>query len=89
MTRPRGWPFTRGVLRMRDILERCVAACDAKAAHRDAGATGLRPTSGLPAVVDYAWGIELTWLRRDPRAIACLLVPARSFAASQIAAVSR
>jgi predicted ATPase/DNA-binding CsgD family transcriptional regulator len=53
-----------------DILERCVAACDTKAAH--AGHWRDRPETdiGLPAIVDYAWGTELTWLRRDPRAIA-------------------
>jgi predicted ATPase/DNA-binding CsgD family transcriptional regulator len=53
-----------------ELLERCVAACDAEAAH--AGDWRDRPETytGLPAVVDYAWGVELMWARRDPRAIA-------------------
>ena len=53
-----------------ELLERCVAACDAQAARggywRDRPETDI----GLPAVVDYAWGAELMWVRRDPRAIA-------------------
>ena len=53
-----------------ELLERCVAACDAHAARgghwRDRPETDI----GLPAVVDYAWGVELMWARRDPRAIA-------------------
>jgi predicted ATPase/DNA-binding CsgD family transcriptional regulator len=53
-----------------ELLERCVAACDADAAHggrwRDRPETHTR----LPAVVDYAWGAELMLTRRDPRAIA-------------------
>jgi DNA-binding CsgD family transcriptional regulator len=53
-----------------ELLERCVAACDADAAHpghwRDRPDTDI----GLRAVVDYAWGVELMWTRRDPRAIA-------------------
>jgi predicted ATPase/DNA-binding CsgD family transcriptional regulator len=54
------------------LLERCVAACDADAAH--AGHWRDRPETdiGLPAVVDYAWGVELMLARRDPRAIAVL-----------------
>jgi predicted ATPase/DNA-binding CsgD family transcriptional regulator len=53
-----------------EFLERCVAACDADAAH--AGHWRDRPETdiGLPAVVDCAWGIELMFARRDPRAIA-------------------
>jgi predicted ATPase/DNA-binding CsgD family transcriptional regulator len=53
-----------------ELLERCVAACDAQAAH--AGHWRDRPETytGLPAVVDYAWGAELMFARRDPRAIA-------------------
>jgi predicted ATPase/DNA-binding CsgD family transcriptional regulator len=55
-----------------ELLERCVAACDAEAAH--AGRWRDRPETytGLPAVVDYAWGVELMLARRDPRAIAVL-----------------
>jgi DNA-binding CsgD family transcriptional regulator len=53
-----------------ELLERCIAACDGDAAHgghwRDQPETDI----GLPAVVDYAWGMELMWARRDPRAIA-------------------
>ncbi|MBO0882954.1 MAG: hypothetical protein J2P17_21975, partial [Mycobacterium sp.] len=52
-----------------ELLERCVAACDGRAAGggrwRDQPETDI----GLPAVVDYVWGIELMWVRRDPRAI--------------------
>jgi DNA-binding CsgD family transcriptional regulator len=53
-----------------ELLERCVAACDASGDH--AGHWRDRPETdiGLPAVVDYAWGVELMWARRDPRAIA-------------------
>ena len=42
-----------------ELLERCVAACDAEAAR--AGHWRDRPETdiGLPAVVDYAWGVEL------------------------------
>jgi predicted ATPase/DNA-binding CsgD family transcriptional regulator len=52
-----------------EILERCVAACDIDVA--DAGHWRDRPETdiGLPAVVEFAWGIELMWAR-DPRAIA-------------------
>jgi len=55
-----------------ELLERCVAACDAQAAR--GGHWGDRPETdiGLPAVVDYVWGTELMWARRDPRAIAVL-----------------
>jgi predicted ATPase/DNA-binding CsgD family transcriptional regulator len=55
-----------------ELLERCVAACGAQVAH--AGHWRDRPDTdiGLPAVVDYAWGTELMWVRRDPRAIAVL-----------------
>jgi predicted ATPase/DNA-binding CsgD family transcriptional regulator len=53
-----------------ELLERCVAGCSANAARgghwRDRPETDI----GLPAVVDYAWGVELMWTRRDPRAIA-------------------
>ena len=53
-----------------ELLERCVAGCGVKVARgrhwRDRPDTDL----GLPAVVDYAWGVELMLVRRDPRAIA-------------------
>jgi DNA-binding CsgD family transcriptional regulator len=53
-----------------ELLERCVAACGAdtaRAGHwRDEPETDI----GLPAMVEFAWGFELTWARRDPRAIA-------------------
>ncbi|OMC08425.1 AAA family ATPase [Mycobacterium sp. SP-6446] len=54
-----------------ELLERCVAACDPNA---DAAQWRDRPDSdlGFPAVVDYAWGTELMWVRRDPRAIVVL-----------------
>jgi predicted ATPase/DNA-binding CsgD family transcriptional regulator len=53
------------------LLERCVAMCDAQAAQ---GHWRDRPETdtGLPAVVDYAWGNELYLVRRDPRAITVL-----------------
>jgi predicted ATPase/DNA-binding CsgD family transcriptional regulator len=53
-----------------ELLERCVAACDTTAAC--AGLWRDRPETdiGLPAVVEFAWGAELMWARRDPRAIA-------------------
>jgi DNA-binding CsgD family transcriptional regulator len=53
-----------------ELLERCVAACNADAAHQGHWRDRPETDIGLPAVVDYAWGIELTWVRRDPRAIA-------------------
>jgi predicted ATPase/DNA-binding CsgD family transcriptional regulator len=53
-----------------DLLDRCVAACGAVAARgghwRDRPETDI----GLPAVVDYVWGVELMLARRDARAIA-------------------
>jgi predicted ATPase/DNA-binding CsgD family transcriptional regulator len=53
-----------------ELLERCVAACDADAARggrwRDRPETDI----GLPAVVEFAWGAELMLACRDPRAIA-------------------
>jgi predicted ATPase/DNA-binding CsgD family transcriptional regulator len=53
-----------------NLLERCVAACDAEAARgghwRDPPETDIE----LPAVVDYAWATELIIIHRDPRAIA-------------------
>jgi predicted ATPase/DNA-binding CsgD family transcriptional regulator len=52
------------------LLERCVAACDAKAARSGHWRDQPETQTGLPAVVDFAWGAELMWARRDPRAIA-------------------
>jgi predicted ATPase/DNA-binding CsgD family transcriptional regulator len=52
-----------------ELLDRCVAACDADTAHngwRDRPEIDI----GLPAVVEFAWGVELMWARQDPRAIA-------------------
>jgi DNA-binding CsgD family transcriptional regulator len=54
----------------KELLERCVAACDAHAAHGARRRERPATHTGLAAVVDYAWGIELMWARRDPRAIA-------------------
>jgi DNA-binding CsgD family transcriptional regulator len=56
-----------------ELLERCVAMCgDVKVA--DGGHWRDRPEVdiGLPAAVEFAWGVELMWARRDPRAIAVL-----------------
>jgi hypothetical protein len=53
-----------------ELLERCVAACDADAARGGYWRDQPDIHTGLPAVVDFAWGIELMWVRRDPRAIA-------------------
>jgi predicted ATPase/DNA-binding CsgD family transcriptional regulator len=54
-----------------EILDRCVVACDEDAATDGRGWRDRPQThTGLPAVVDYAWGSELMWARRDPRAIA-------------------
>jgi ATP/maltotriose-dependent transcriptional regulator MalT len=53
-----------------ELLKRCAAGCGAKVAGgghwRDRPETDI----GLPAVVDYAWGVVLLLARRDPRAIA-------------------
>jgi predicted ATPase/DNA-binding CsgD family transcriptional regulator len=54
------------------LLERCVVGRDAAAARgghwRDQPETDIE----LPAVVDYAWGAELMFVRRDRRAVAVL-----------------
>jgi predicted ATPase/DNA-binding CsgD family transcriptional regulator len=55
-----------------ELLERCIAACDAPAANRGGWRDRPEIDMGLPAVVDYAWGAELILARRDPRAIAVL-----------------
>jgi predicted ATPase/DNA-binding CsgD family transcriptional regulator len=52
------------------LLDRCVAACDAAAARGGHWRDLPETYTGLPAVVDYAWGAELMFVRRDPRAIA-------------------
>jgi predicted ATPase/DNA-binding CsgD family transcriptional regulator len=54
-----------------ELLERCVAACGAQVAHGEHWRDRPETDIGLPAVVDYAWGVELM-ARRDPRAIAVL-----------------
>jgi predicted ATPase/DNA-binding CsgD family transcriptional regulator len=53
-----------------ELLERCVAACDTQVAHQGHWRDHPETDIGLPAVVDFAWGVELMWARRDPRAIA-------------------
>jgi predicted ATPase/DNA-binding CsgD family transcriptional regulator len=55
-----------------ELLERCVAACGAQVAHGEHWRDRPETDIGLPAVVDYAWGVELMLARRDPRAIAVL-----------------
>jgi predicted ATPase/DNA-binding CsgD family transcriptional regulator len=52
-----------------ELLERCVAECDPPAAHAERWRAQPETDIGLHAVVDYAWGVELMWTRRDPRAI--------------------
>jgi predicted ATPase/DNA-binding CsgD family transcriptional regulator len=52
-----------------ELLERCVAASDPDAALGGHWRDQPEALTGLPAVVDYAWGAELMWAR-DPRAIA-------------------
>jgi predicted ATPase/DNA-binding CsgD family transcriptional regulator len=55
-----------------ELLERCVAACDGRAAR--GGRWRDRPDTdiGLPAAVEFAWGAELMLAWRDPRAVAVL-----------------
>jgi predicted ATPase/DNA-binding CsgD family transcriptional regulator len=55
-----------------ELLDRCVAACGAKAAHGEHWRDRPETDIGLPAVVEFAWGVELHLARRDPRAIAVL-----------------
>jgi predicted ATPase/DNA-binding CsgD family transcriptional regulator len=52
-----------------ELLERCVAACGIDTARGEHWRDHPETDIGLPAVVDYAWGAELMWARRDPRAI--------------------
>jgi predicted ATPase/DNA-binding CsgD family transcriptional regulator len=55
-----------------EALERCVAACGAQVARgghwRDRPETDM----GLPALVEFTWGVQLMMVCRDPRAIAVL-----------------
>ncbi|MBO0880468.1 MAG: hypothetical protein J2P17_08995, partial [Mycobacterium sp.] len=53
-----------------ELLDRCVAACDPDAAHGGRWRDRPETDTGLPAVVEFAWGGELMLARRDPRAIA-------------------
>jgi DNA-binding CsgD family transcriptional regulator len=53
-----------------EILDRCVVVCDGDATGSEGWRDRPQTQTGLPAVVDYAWGSELMWARRDPRAIA-------------------
>jgi predicted ATPase/DNA-binding CsgD family transcriptional regulator len=53
----------------REILDSCVIACDGDATGGEDWRDRPQTHTGLPAVVDYAWGSELMWTRRDPRAI--------------------
>jgi predicted ATPase/DNA-binding CsgD family transcriptional regulator len=55
-----------------EFLERCVAASDAYAVHGEHWRDRPDTDIGLPAAVDYVWGVELMLVRRDPRAIAVL-----------------
>ena len=55
-----------------ELLERCVAACDAQAARGEDWRGEPESYGDLPAMVDYTWGVELFVVRRDPRAIAVL-----------------
>jgi predicted ATPase/DNA-binding CsgD family transcriptional regulator len=55
-----------------ELLERCVAACGAQVAHGEHWRDRPEIDIGLPAVVEFAWGVELHLARRDPRAIAVL-----------------
>ena len=55
-----------------ELLDRCVTASGAQVAHQGHWRDRPQTDIGLPAVVDYAWGTELMWVRRDPRAITVL-----------------
>jgi predicted ATPase/DNA-binding CsgD family transcriptional regulator len=52
-----------------ELLERCMAACGADAACAGHWRDWPDRDIGLPAMVEFAWGFELIWARRDPRAI--------------------
>jgi predicted ATPase/DNA-binding CsgD family transcriptional regulator len=55
-----------------ELLERCVAACDGQGARGGSWRDLPETDMGLPAAVEFAWGVELMFPRRDPRAIAVL-----------------
>jgi predicted ATPase/DNA-binding CsgD family transcriptional regulator len=55
-----------------ELLERCVAICEGHTARGGDWRDRPETVTGLPAVVDYAWGVVLLLARRDPRAIAVL-----------------
>jgi predicted ATPase/DNA-binding CsgD family transcriptional regulator len=55
-----------------ELLERCVAACGAQAVRGEHWRERPETDIGLSAVVEFAWGTELMFARRDPRAIAVL-----------------
>jgi predicted ATPase/DNA-binding CsgD family transcriptional regulator len=54
-----------------EFLERCVAGCDTQVAAGGHWRDQPETHTGLPAMVDYAWGVELLH-RRDPRSIVVL-----------------
>jgi predicted ATPase/DNA-binding CsgD family transcriptional regulator len=53
-----------------ELLERCVAGGDTETAPGGHWRDSPEIHTGLPAAVDYAWGMELMLARRDSRAIA-------------------
>jgi predicted ATPase/DNA-binding CsgD family transcriptional regulator len=55
-----------------ELLDRCVAGCGADAARDEHWRDRPETDTGLPAVVEFAWGAELMLAQRDPRAIAVL-----------------
>jgi DNA-binding CsgD family transcriptional regulator len=65
-----------------ELLERCVAACGTHVADQGHWRDQPDTYTGLPAVVDYAWGVELMLARRDPRAIAVLARAREKFRSS-------
>jgi predicted ATPase/DNA-binding CsgD family transcriptional regulator len=52
-----------------ELLDRCVAVCETTATHHGQWRDQPEVDSGLPAVVEFAWGSELMVIRQDPRAI--------------------
>jgi predicted ATPase/DNA-binding CsgD family transcriptional regulator len=55
-----------------ELLDRCVALWDGGAARGGHWRDRPETDTGLPGVVEFAWGVELVFARRDPRAIAVL-----------------
>jgi DNA-binding CsgD family transcriptional regulator len=55
-----------------ELLERCVAGCDAASGHAGRWRNQPETDIALPAAVEFAWGAELLLARRDPRAITVL-----------------